>query len=325
MTYSKNIAVKGIGRWGKNLVRNFHNLGALHTIITTSPETMAEKARKYPGAEITSSFSSAINNPQIKAIAIATPPATHAELARRSLLAGKDVFVEKPMALSEKEGRALTATARDNDQILMVGHILWYHPALLKLREMVNRNELGRIRHIYCNRLQPNKADQNNEDALWSLTPHDISAVIGLLKEMPSSVQASRQPKESALALLSFTSGTSAHIFASRCHPDKEQKLIVAGDKKTAVFNDTAPWPEKLQTFPPLPDHTHSPPSLKHGEAIRTVEDEPLRAECTHFLDCIATRKKPRTDGSEGLRVLQVLSACQTAMNKNKPIRLQIN
>ncbi|MBF0383881.1 MAG: Gfo/Idh/MocA family oxidoreductase, partial [Magnetococcales bacterium] len=185
----KSIAVVGTGYWGKNLVRNFFDLGVLHTICDCNRDTSHEFLLKYPDVLVAESFQAVIENPEIKGVVIATPAVTHADLVREALLAGKDVFVEKPLCLSEKDGVELTRLAEKQQQILMVGHLLWYHPVVLKLKELVVNGELGRIQYIYSNRLNLGKLRQE-ENVLWSFAPHDISVILGLTGEVPEVVQA---------------------------------------------------------------------------------------------------------------------------------------
>ena len=321
MNQTNKVAVVGAGYWGKNLVRNFHALGALDLVIDSSPVIQQAMADTYPGVRVSDSYSEALNDPQISGIAIATPAETHGPLIREAVLAGKDVYVEKPLCLSEGEGGALIRLAAANKRILMVGHLLWYHPVLLKLKELIRQGELGRIRYIYSNRLNMGKL-RREENVLWSFAPHDVSVILGLLEEMPDSVQAQggnflhQQIADVTVSMLSFASGVKAHIFVSWLHPFKEQKLVVVGDEKMAVFDDTAPWEEKLKLFSHHVEwRDNAPQAIKgEGEAISVPQEEPLRAECAHFLECLATRKTPRTDGAEGLRVLQVLNACQHSL-----------
>lgn len=321
MKNTNKIAVIGAGYWGKNLVRNFHGLEALNLIVDPSPVIHERMAQDYPGIKISGSYSDALNDPEIKGIAIATPAETHGNLIREAIFAGKDVYVEKPLCLSEREGRELIQLAAEEKQILMVGHLLWYHPVLLKLKELVRQGDLGRIRYIYSNRLNMGKL-RREENVLWSFAPHDVSVILGLIEEMPESVQAQggnflhQQIADVTVSMLSFASGIKAHIFVSWLHPFKEQKLVVVGDQKMAVFDDTAPWEEKLTLFAHQVEwRNNAPQAIKaEGEIITVPQEEPLRAECIHFLECIATRNIPRTDGAEGLRVLQVLNACQHSL-----------
>jgi UDP-2-acetamido-3-amino-2,3-dideoxy-glucuronate N-acetyltransferase len=260
--------------------------------------------------------------PEITGIAIATPAVTHGDLVRQALLANKDVFVEKPLCLSVEEGKHLIALASERSRVLMVGHLLWYHPAVLRLHELVKQGELGRIRYIYSNRLNLGKI-RREENILWSFAPHDVSVILGLLGEMPDRIEAQggnylhEQISDVTVSLLSFPSGVKAHIFVSWLHPFKEQKLIVVGDQKMAVFDDLESE-HKLLLYPHTIEWKNHVPIANRAEAqmVRFDPDEPLRAECRHFLHCIETRETPRTDGREGLRVLQVLQDCQDALGR---------
>jgi UDP-2-acetamido-3-amino-2,3-dideoxy-glucuronate N-acetyltransferase len=322
---SRKIAVVGAGYWGKNLVRNFHALESLGMIVDPSPAIQERMAQDYPGVKLTGSYADALSDPEIGGLAIATPAETHGNLIREAILAGKDVYVEKPLCLSESEGRELIQLAAGKKQLLMVGHLLWYHPVLLKLKELVRQGELGRIRYIYSNRLNMGKL-RREENVLWSFAPHDVSVILGLLEEMPESVQAQggnflhQQIADVTVSMLSFASGVKAHIFVSWLHPFKEQKLVVVGDQKMAVFDDTAPWEEKLTLFAHQVEwRDNAPQAIKgEGKTITVPQEEPLRAECAHFLECIVTRNIPRTDGTEGLRVLQVLNSCQKSLESGK-------
>jgi UDP-2-acetamido-3-amino-2,3-dideoxy-glucuronate N-acetyltransferase len=228
------------------------------------------------------------------------------------------VYVEKPLCLSVEEGQELTRLARDRERILMVGHLLWYHPAVLKLKELIDAGELGRICYIYSNRLNLGKL-RREENVLWSFAPHDISVILGLTGEMPESVQAQggnflhRSIADTTVTLLRFASGVQAHIFVSWLHPFKEQKLVVVGDRKMAVFNDTVDWNEKLVLYPHSVEWQVDVPIANKApaEQVALSEAEPLRAECEHFIQCVAQRQTPRTDGEEGLRVLTVLNQCE--------------
>ena len=180
-----SIAVIGTGYWGKSLVRNFSALGALQVIVDTDSEILDRMAGDYPDAKVTASYSEVLNDPAINGLAIATPAETHGALVREALLAGKDVFVEKPLCLSETEGQELIRLAEESNRILMVGHLLWYHPALLRLKALVNNGDLGRIRYIYSNRLNMGRL-RREENVLWSFAPHDVSVILGLVEEIPN-------------------------------------------------------------------------------------------------------------------------------------------
>jgi UDP-2-acetamido-3-amino-2,3-dideoxy-glucuronate N-acetyltransferase len=318
------VAVIGSGHWGKNLVRNFHELGALAAICDADEDRLTVWKEQYPECRRATSYSEILTDNRLTAVAIATPAETHADLVKEALLSGKDVFVEKPLCLSLRDGAALVALAEQEGRILMVGHLLWYHPAVLKLKELIEAGELGRIEYIYSNRLNLGKI-RREENILWSFAPHDISVILGLLDEMPTAVQAQggnylhQQIADVTVSLLSFASGVKAHIFVSWLHPFKEQKLVVVGDRKMAVFDDVESK-DKLLLYPHSIGWKHHVPVANKAEAepVAFHAEEPLRAECLHFLDCITTRRRPRTDGAEGLRVLTVLQECQQALESEK-------
>jgi len=314
------LAVVGSGYWGQNLVRNFSDLHSLTAICDKDESRQRVLGEQYPGCQIFSSYAEVLGDDSIEAVAIATPAESHADLVREALLAGKDVYVEKPLCLDVPAGEALVSLAREKGRILMVGHLLWYHPAVLKLKELVETGELGRIQYIYSNRLNLGKI-RREENILWSFAPHDISVILGLLGEMPDTVQSQggnylhQQIADVTVSLLSFPSGIKAHIFVSWLHPFKEQKLVVVGDRKMAVFNDVEPK-DKLLLYPHSIEWKNLVPVASKAEAEPVSIDswEPLRAECLHFLECVKTRRRPRTDGEEALRVLTVLQQCQRSL-----------
>ncbi len=328
-THEPKVAVIGTGYWGKNLVRNFSALGALHTVCDQDSDTLRAFLEKYPGVSAAQSYPEVLRNADIQGVVIATPAPMHADMVREALLAGKDVFVEKPLCLSEEEGAELAELARERGRVLMVGHLLWYHPVVLKLKELVDSGALGRIQYIYSNRLNLGKL-RREENVLWSFAPHDISVVLGLTGEEPEVVRAEggnylhHRIADTTVTLLSFASGVRAHIFVSWLHPFKEQKLVVVGEKQMAVFNDTLPWDEKLELFPHSIEWSGNVPvaTKADGSFVKVDQDEPLRAECLHFLECIGSRQTPRTDGREGLRVLKVLNASQAALETGKAVTI---
>lgn len=323
------VAVVGSGYWGKNLVRNFANLGALSAVCDTHTETLRMLGEQYPQCRTLTSYAEVLRDESIEAVAIATPAETHGQMVREALLAGKDVFVEKPLCLSAEQGQSLVALAKERGRILMVGHLLWYHPAVLKLKELIESGELGRIQYIYSNRLNLGKI-RREENILWSFAPHDISVILGLLGETPHSVAAQggnylhEQIADITVTLLSFPSGVKAHIFVSWLHPFKEQKLIVVGDRKMAVFDDMEKK-DKLLLYSHSIQWKGQIPIANRAEAqpVEVEAKEPLREECAHFLESVRTRRRPRTDGEEGLRVLSVLERCQTVLEDNGRRKMQ--
>src|SRR5215472_17423198 len=236
------IAVIGNGYWGKNLVRNFHELSALRTVCDSKTAAVEDAHALYRVAT-TTDIQEVLNDPEIVGIAISAPAAQHYEIAKNCLLHGKDVYVEKPLALHVEEGNELVRIAGAQKRILMVGHILEYHPAILELKRLIRSGELGRIRYIYSSRLNLGKL-RTEENILWSFAPHDISVICSLLDEKPESVSSHGgnyvNPRifDTTMTTCSFRSGVQAHIFVSWIHPFKEQKLAVIGDKRMAVFDD---------------------------------------------------------------------------------------
>lgn len=319
---ARNVAVIGAGFWGQNLVRNFDAIGVLAGIHDSDVDRLATIASRYPGCQAYTDLEKVFREETIDAVAIATPAATHGDLVRAALEAGKDVFVEKPLCLDVAEGRELVALAHARNRTLMVGHLLWYHPAILKLKELVDEGALGRIQYVYSNRLNLGKI-RREENILWSFAPHDISVILGLLGEMPEHVEAQGgnylhpDIADVTVSLLSFTSGVRAHIFVSWLHPFKEQKLIVVGDRQMAVFDDLE-TDDKLRLFAhSIGWKNHVPiPNKADARPVRVDMVEPLRQECLHFVECVQNRSRPRTDGDEGLRVLTVLDRCQKALGR---------
>ncbi len=318
--YNKNIAVIGSGYWGKNLIRNFSDLGALHTICDSNADTLGDFSRQYPKAQVSSAYIDVLNTPEITAVVLATPAETHFSLAKEALLAQKDVFVEKPLALKVDEGKELVRIAKENNQILMVGHLLHYHPAIIKIKELFQAGELGRIQYVYSNRLNLGKV-RREENILWSFAPHDISVMVSICEELPQEVACfggnylHQQIADVTMCNLSFPSGIKGHIFVSWLHPVKEQRFVVVGSDKMVVFNDTDPT-HKLLLYPHEIKWKGIVPLLDKKEAVPITIDtsEPLKKECTHFLDCIQDRNTPLTSGDEGLSVLRVLDAFQRSL-----------
>jgi UDP-2-acetamido-3-amino-2,3-dideoxy-glucuronate N-acetyltransferase len=316
------VAAIGAGYWGKNLIRNFESLGALKVICDSNPATLDHFKKLYPNVHGEPSIDKVLNDPDIEALSISTPAETHFDLVKKGLMAGKHVFVEKPLCLKPEEGKELTKIANDRKRVLMVGHLLHYHPVVIKLKELINSGVLGRLQYIYSNRLNLGKI-RTEENILWSFAPHDISVLLALTGQTPDTVSTqgsyflNKNVADVTLSNLTFPSGIAAHIFVSWLHPFKEQKLVVVGDRSMAVFDDTEPV-DKLLLYPhqvmwrngvPVPDK-------KEAQKVDWDAKEPLREECAHFLSSVASGMKPLTDGEEGLRVLTVLAACQKSMQR---------
>jgi UDP-2-acetamido-3-amino-2,3-dideoxy-glucuronate N-acetyltransferase len=319
---SPKIAVIGAGNWGKNHVRNFYELGALAQICDADREKLSRMTNDFPGVSCTTSMDEILGNPEVYGVVLATPAASHYALAKRALESGKDVLVEKPLALDLGEAEALVSLATQKNSILMVGHILLYHPAVLKLKELVDSGYLGKLQYIESHRLSMGVV-RNEENILWSFAPHDISVILYLLEEMPDRVIATgnchlRQCIEDVtISVLNFPSGVGAHIYVSWMNPFKEQRLVVIGDKRMAVFEDSRN-DQKLRVFNNNFNWVNRSPIPMKGvvEEITIENGEPLRQECQQFLESIRTRQKPRTDGQEGLRTLSVITKCYESMKQ---------
>ncbi|WP_461208434.1 Gfo/Idh/MocA family oxidoreductase [Desulfocurvus sp. DL9XJH121] len=324
----KDIAVIGSGYWGKNLLRNYHALGCLGLICDRSEATLDHFRTIYPDTDTCLAVTEVLSRDEIRGVVVATPAETHYAIAKEALLAGRHVYVEKPLVLDEAEGAELIALAESRGLTLMVGHLLHYHPVFVRLKEMAAAGELGRIDYIYSNRLNLGKI-RREENALWSFAPHDISMILSLAGEMPERVLATggnylhRDIADVTTTHLDFASGCKAHIFVSWLHPFKEQKLVVVGERKMAVFDDTLPWADKLLLYAHQINWERNMPVPVKAEAERLdiPQAEPLRAECEHFLKCMDGGCEPVTDGAEGLRVLSVLNAAQRSMDKGCEVR----
>ena len=318
----KNLACIGGGYWGRNLVRNFAALGALRSVCEVDAATRARLEKEYAGVRFTGSLDEIFGDPEVHCVAIATPAESHGEIVRRALHAGKDVFVEKPLCLSVTEGRELVSLAAAKGRILMVGHLLRYHPAIEKLKALVDAGDLGRLRYIYSNRLNLGRI-RSEENILWSFAPHDMSVILSLVGQVPDAITAQggnylhEKVADATVSLLSFPSGVKAHIFVSWLHPFKEQKLVVVGDRKMAVFDDVSADHKLVLYSHEINWRNNMPVAVRaEPEPVAVGTEEPLRFECRHFLECVETRRTPRTDGEEGLRVLEVLERCQAALEE---------
>jgi predicted dehydrogenase len=317
------IAHVGHGYWGKNLARNFHELGHLAAVVDPDPKAAQAAASAYGVRAM--SFEDVLASADIDAVSLASPAVLHYAQAAAALNAGKHVYVEKPLALDVGEAEALCRLAAERGRILMVGHLLQYHPIYLRLRQMVEAGDLGRLLYVYSNRLSLGKF-RTEENVLWSFSPHDISMILGLVGEEPTSVSAQGTVAFTAgiadlvTAQMQFPSGVRAHLMASWMHPFKEQRLVVIGDKAMAVFEDSQPaWEDKLVLYRHKIDCSGAVPNPVKADAERVVVDkaEPLKEECRHFVHSIETGAAPRTDGIEGLAVLRVLDAAENALATN--------
>ena len=319
------VGVVGLGYWGPNLARNFDRLpGAeLTWLCDASQEALERWGAAFPTARTTTELDDLLNDEALDAVVIATPVPTHADLATRVLAAGKHCFVEKPLARTEEEAEAVVKAAEAADRVLMVGHLLEYHPGVQRLAEILKSGELGELRYIYSNRLNLGK-DRPDENALWSLGAHDLSVILMLAEEEPIACEAMGasylRPKveDVVFALLRFNSGLLAHMHLSWLDPHKERRFTVVGSKRMATFDDME-VERKLTVYDKGFDEDYS----SYGEYIarsgdihspRVSNEEPLRIECRHFIECIRDGSEPRTGAESALRVVRVLARLQGAL-----------
>jgi predicted dehydrogenase len=321
----------GLGYWGPNLARNFERLpgSELAWLCDASEEALARWGAAFPSARATTRLADLLGDDSLDAVVIATPVPTHAELATRVLSAGKHCFVEKPLARTEEDARAVVDAAEAADRVLMVGHLLEYHPGVQRLAEVVKSGELGELRYIYSNRLNLGK-DRPDENALWSLGAHDLSVILMLAEEEPFNCDAMGASylrpnvEDVVFALLRFNSGLLAHMHLSWLDPHKERRFTVVGSKRMATFDDME-LERKLTIYDKGFDESYS----SYGEYIarsgdiyspRVSNEEPLRIECRHFLECIRDGIEPRTGAESALRVVRVLANLQRELQRTSHV-----
>lgn len=321
------LGIVGVGYWGPNLLRCFYDLDRCRVkrCCDIDAKQLKKMGRRYPVVEMTQDYDILVDDPEIDAIVIATPAPTHYELTKRALECKKHVFVEKPIALNLGQAEELIDLAEAQHKVLMVGHLLVYHPAVTKLKEYVDSGELGEIRYIYSSRLNLGKI-RHDENALWSFAPHDVSVAMYLFDEVPHAISAQGltylQPdiEDVVFVLLRFSRNKAAHFHLSWLDPHKVRRMTVVGSHKMAVFDDMETT-EKLRIYDKGVDNLHYGSygeflTLRFGDVyIPKIEmREPLQLECQHFLDCIQHNRRPLSDGLQGLQVLRVLDAAQRSL-----------
>lgn len=313
----------GCGYWGRNLARNFAELGVLAAVSDDNTAASARFAEDF--SSLARPFEEIIGDPSIDAVSIATPAPTHAALARAAIEAGKHVFVEKPLALSVDEALPVIEAADRAGRVLMVGHLLRYHPHFLALRDVVRSGRLGTLRYIHSNRIGFGKV-RVHENILWSFAPHDLSMIIELVGEEPVAISAHGAAiltpgvADNAICHFKFSSGISGHVQVSWLHPFKEHRLVVVGEDGMAVFEDSHPeHAKRLAIYPHRVSEEGGIPVAVKGDVEYTAvpQGEPLKRECQHFLGCIAKGTRPVTDGREGLRVLRALERAEASLARS--------
>lgn len=304
------IAVVGCGYWGKNLVRNFAQLGVLHAVCDIDSEIRQQIALSYPDVEAVSDYNDILQDKEINGVVIATPPNLHYPMAKQALLAGKDVFVEKPFTTNVKEAEELVTLSMSEQRILMVGHLMVYHPAIQMLKKYIQEGELGKIYYLYSTRVNLGQI-RYDENALWRIAPHDIAIFIYLLDTIPSVISAQGysylQPNLVDVVFAGLRFGeVVAHFQVSWLDPHKIRQLTVVGNRKMAVFDDME-LEHKLKIY----DKGVRGNSLliREGEVVVPEIEiaEPLYSECVEFIECIETRRQPLADAKQGLEVVKVL------------------
>jgi predicted dehydrogenase len=326
------LAVAGLGYWGPNLARNFASLPGC-SLLWGCDESEAARGRvgaMFPQARMTADLDEVLADPAVDAVALATPVPTHAGLAAQVLEAGKHCFVEKPLAQSVADATRAVQAARTAGRVLMVGHLLEYHPGVAKLKELVSSGELGEVYYIYGNRLNLGKL-RADENALWSLGAHDVSVVLHLAEEEPVEAVALGESyvrdgvEDVVFCFLRFASGLTAHLHLSWLDPHKERRFTVVGARRMATFDDMA-----LEGKVTVYDKGFDEDARGYGEYITRSGDifspripnlEPLRIECEHFVECVRTGAIPRSDGESGLRVVRVLERLQASLEQSRPAR----
>jgi predicted dehydrogenase len=320
-----NVGVVGLGYWGPNLARNFAAIAGCRVswLCDASEQALARLAQSFPDARTTGAIEELLEDPALDAVVLATPVPTHAELAARVAAAGKHCFVEKPLATSAVDAERAVAAAERAGTILMVGHLLEYHPAVARLKELLDAGELGSLYYLYGNRQNLGKL-RADENALWSLGAHDVSVALHLIDEEPSECVAHGRSfvregvEDVVFCYLRFPSGIVAHLHLSWLDPHKERRLTVVGARRMATFDDMQ-LEGKLTVY----DKGFDEDVRSWGEYIARSGEifspqissvEPLRVECEHFVECVRTGARPRSDGHSGLRVVRVLEQLQRSL-----------
>lgn len=324
------IGVIGCGYWGPNLIRNFHEVpeARVSAICDLKTERLDSFLKKIPGVKITADYKEVLEDPAIDAVAVATPISTHYPIASEALKAGKHVLVEKPLTGTVKEGISLVRLARRRKKILMVGHTFEYHPAVMKISELLRKGELGEVQYIDSIRVNLGLYQLDNRNVIWDLAPHDIAIILSWLAAVPEKVSAWGQSfvkkgvEDVAFLRLQFPGGILAHLHVSWLAPAKIRRMTVVGNKKMIIYDDLENV-EKIKVADQgahlNPDNPNLRVAYRIGDIVspRIQVTEPLFHECSHFVDSILRGKKPKTDGENGLQVVRVLEAANRSIKNN--------
>lgn len=319
-----NIAVIGCGKWGMNHVKTAFKLFGERLKYCSDSFEGSKKLVMAVSEKIifTTDINIILNDPSVNAVIVATPAETHFEITKELLLAGKNVLVEKPITLNSGEAKILDKIAVERNLVLMVGHLLLFHPAVLKIKEFIDNGKLGKLQYIYSNRLNLGTV-RTEENILWSFAPHDISVIQFFADDVPSEVTATgavflqKDIQDTTLTILKFNENVHAHIYVSWLHPFKEQRLVVIGDKSMMMFEDTLKE-NKLKFYPKGFDIVNGMP-VKRDDDFENIEFDstsPLELEQEHFIDCVLNGKTPRADGKNAIEVLETLEKAQSELIK---------
>ncbi|MFT4048551.1 MAG: Gfo/Idh/MocA family oxidoreductase [Solirubrobacterales bacterium] len=326
MADATQIGIVGLGYWGPNLARNFAALADAEVRWLCDGNAAALERQKagHPSARLTGDINELLSDPELDAIVIAAPVPLHAELGIAALEAGKHVFIEKPLAQTYEDAERVVAAADASGRIAMVGHLLEYHPAVEKLKGLIDDGELGEVRYVYSTRLNLGKL-RTDENALWSLGPHDVSVALALIGEEPTEMSAHGEAymnegvEDVVFGYMRFPSGIASHLHLSWLDPHKQRRITVVGSKRMATFDDMS-IEGKLTIYDKGFDESYE----SYGEYLARSGDitmpqisneEPLRIECRHFVECIRSGQTPRTDARSGLRTVRVLQGLQHSLD----------
>jgi predicted dehydrogenase len=331
------VGVAGLGAWGWNVARSFADLKECELVscCDVDPKKTTSAKKAWPWVNVAGSLDEMLRQDSIQGVVISAPAVTHYELAKKALLADRDVFIEKPFTLNVPHAEELAALAESREKVLMVGHLLEYHPVVRKLKSMIQSGEMGEVYYIYTQRVNLGRI-RGDENALWSFAPHDISQILYILEMEPIDVSVRGQSfiqdgiEDVVFLSLYFENRIMAHIHLSWLDPHKVRKTTVVGANKMVVFDDTEAT-EKLRVYN---NHAEVPAIRSYGDSIqvrfgdilipRVDMSEPLKLECQHFIDCVRDRKTPLSDAQDGLRVIRILQAAQESMEHDGvPIRIR--
>jgi UDP-2-acetamido-3-amino-2,3-dideoxy-glucuronate N-acetyltransferase len=310
------IAIVGAGYWGKNLIRSFHQLGALHTICDTRPDALMAFQAQYPNTHLEASFQDLLANPDIDAVVLSTPSLTHYPLGKQVLEAGKHLYVEKPLATTLADAQALVHLAEHKERTLMVGHLLMYHPAINRIKQVMDSGQLGEVRYIQSDRLNYNHG-RNDRNALWDLAPHDLSVLLYLMQgQLPEVRFASatqshlRDEKHDMFQVsLQFSNGVMGHLQTSWVYPRKQVQLFIVGTEASLFLDDTLPMDKRLMLV------SHDAQGQRQESPVDYLPMEPLRLECQHFINALKGEWRPQSDERNGLAVVDLLERIQNKVD----------